>query len=297
MNKFWIVTPAYRAASWISGCIASVLAQAGPGVVVHHHVQDGGSDDGTVERLRSHAAKVNDSEWQAEHPHYSFSWLSQKDEGMYDAINHGWDRATPDVDWLGHLNADEQYQLGALQEVALLASKHPRWKAITGNCIWVDEKGRYLCSRKPSVGWPWVGRVWIPAFTCAFFFQSRFYGPDKVRFDTSWKSFGDKVFCRALMQAGCRFGYVDTYLATFMHRGEANLGFQPITEEERSRYKRDVMSAGERRWAPLAIGVARMSRVWRRAFGRRCRSYTWFEPDGTRQVRCVAHHRWRWTGA
>jgi len=321
--KFYIVTPSYNQIGYLKRAIASVRDQATEGVVqcaerieVHHHVQDGGSTDGTVEFLQKFDAEVRGqqsegSSQRAEDrgqksdvsadlrppisdlgPAYTFSYSSERDAGMYDAINKGWDRADASVDWLGHLNSDEQYQPGVLAQIAQAGIKQPKWGAITGNCIWVNEQGEYLCSRKPSVGWPWVGRIWIPAATCALFIRRKFYGPNAVRFDTSWKSFGDKVFCRDLLNAGCKFGYLDEYMALFTHRGDANLGFQPITEVERKRYWNESLSPLERRFSPGSIFAARASRVLRNRFGAKCRDYVWIDSSGVPQKFEVKNHRW-----
>jgi glycosyltransferase involved in cell wall biosynthesis len=261
-------------------------SESGASLRVHHHIQDGGSSDGTVEFLKEYVAKQPSTD------NYQLTFASEADNGMYDAINKGWDRADDSVDWLGHLNSDEQYQPGTLARIAQSGVTHPSWGAITGNCVWVDEEGNYLCSRKPSIGWPWVGRIWIPAFTCALFIRRKFYGSEGVRFDTSWKSLGDKAFCHDLLNAGCKFGYQDDYMALFTHRGDANLGFQPITEVERRRYWEETLTCSERRFALLSIFAARVSRVLRSRLGARCKSYTWIDLEGRSREVEVNNHRW-----
>jgi glycosyltransferase len=284
--SYFIVTPCFNGMPWLPACIASVKAQAGPGIKIHHHVQDGGSSDGTVDWLAEYGAQ------QQALSNYQLTFESVADNGMYDAINRGWDRADESFDWLGHLNSDEQYQPGLFQKIAAAGEKHPEWGAITGNSIWVDGEGNYLCSRKPSIGWPWVGRVWIPAFTCALFIRRNFYGSNGVRFDTSWKSFGDKVFCRDLLNIGCRFAYMDQYMALFVHRGDENLGFQPITEVERKRYWNECLTSWEKLVSKLSIFAAKISRVLRCRLGKSCQSYTWFDDVEKQRHISVEQHRW-----
>lgn len=309
--SFFIITPCFNGMPWLPACIASVKAQAGPNVRVHHHVQDGGSSDGTVDWLASYSNEIrspgaghqalggrgNKLNTQNLTPNtgdsgYTFSYESVPDNGMYDAINKGWDRADESFDWLGHLNSDEQYQPGVFERIVLEGKKHSNWGAITGNSIWVDGEGSYLCSRKPSIGWPWVGRVWIPAFTCALFIRRKYYGSEAVKFDTSWKSFGDKVFCRDLLNAGCRFGYVDEYMSVFVHRGDENLGFQPITEVERKRYWLESLKPSERFFSKVPILAAKISRVLRCRFGKMCKSYVWITESGESLRVNVKQHRW-----
>lgn len=326
MTSFFIATPAFNGLRWLPACVASVAAQAGPAVRVHHHVQDGGSTDGTAEWLEEYKRKVESGKlkvergedegestkekvesdgdeegnvkggvesekWKAEHPGYSFSYASVADQGMYDAINRAWERANDTWQWLAYLNCDEQYQPEALLRMAACGETQPERGALTANCIVVDVHGDYLCSRKPSIGWPWVGRIWIPAFTCAFFLRREFFTGRGVRFKTDWKSFGDKVFCRDLLDLGCRFGYCDEYVSVFIHRGD-NLGLQPISEVERSRYWEEGLSLWARRSAPLAILAARVSRWVRCWFGRRPAAYRFVGGDGSSRLVEVQRNRW-----
>ena len=71
----------------------SVLEQKG--VDLDYIVVDGGSDDGTVELLKEYEAKFAGR----------MRWISEKDRGMYDAINKGIKMATGDI--VGILNADD----------------------------------------------------------------------------------------------------------------------------------------------------------------------------------------------
>ena len=106
--KFYIVTPAYNALQWLQGCVRSVADQVKEGVEVHHHVQDGGSTDGTPSWLKT---------WQEEHQGvsgYTFTFESAKDAGMYDALNMAWEKIPSDAGVTAHLNCDEQYLPGGI---------------------------------------------------------------------------------------------------------------------------------------------------------------------------------------
>ena len=79
--KCYIVTPTYNSLHWLPRCVRSVASQVGGGVQIHHHVQDGGSSDGTVEWLRNWSNSHSGQEG------YTITFASGKDAGMYDAIN------------------------------------------------------------------------------------------------------------------------------------------------------------------------------------------------------------------
>ena len=98
--KITLITACYNSAGTIRTAIESVLAQRG--VDVEYIVVDGGSTDETVEILKDYEKKLfNLSTFQP----FNFRWLSEKDSGMYDAINKGIKMATGDV--VGILNADD----------------------------------------------------------------------------------------------------------------------------------------------------------------------------------------------
>src|SRR5580658_6593149 len=126
--RFSVVTPSFRQSQWLKLCVASVADQ---GVEVEHIVQDACSDDGTLDWL------LTDPRVQA---------VSEKDAGMYDAVNRGLRRASGQI--LSYLNCDEQYLPGALQAVETHFESHPDVEMLFGDCLVVDAKGDFICYRK-----------------------------------------------------------------------------------------------------------------------------------------------------
>lgn len=99
--KVTLITVCFNSAATLSTAIDSVLSQKG--VDVEYIVVDGGSSDGTVEIIKEYAEKTLNSQLLT--PNFTFRWLSENDQGMYDAINKGIKMATGDV--VGILNADD----------------------------------------------------------------------------------------------------------------------------------------------------------------------------------------------
>ena len=99
--KVTLITVCFNSAATLSTAIDSVLSQKG--VDVEYIVVDGGSKDGTVEIIKEYAEKTLNSQLLT--PNFTFRWLSESDQGMYDAINKGIKMATGDV--VGILNADD----------------------------------------------------------------------------------------------------------------------------------------------------------------------------------------------
>ena len=99
--KVTLITACYNSEVTIRTAIESVLSQKG--VDVEYIVVDGGSKDGTVNIIKEYAAKTNDQRLATND--FTFRWLSERDRGMYDAINKGIKMATGDI--IGILNADD----------------------------------------------------------------------------------------------------------------------------------------------------------------------------------------------
>ena len=99
--KVTLITVCFNSAATLSTAIDSVLSQKG--VDVEYIIVDGGSKDGTVEIIKEYAEKTLNSQLLT--PNFTFRWLSESDQGMYDAINKGIKMATGDV--VGILNADD----------------------------------------------------------------------------------------------------------------------------------------------------------------------------------------------
>jgi len=94
--KITIVTVVWNRVGMVRGALESVADQRREGFELEHIVVDGGSTDGTVDVIRPFAESVRG---------YSFRWLSEKDRGLYDAINKGIRMATGDI--VGILNSDD----------------------------------------------------------------------------------------------------------------------------------------------------------------------------------------------
>jgi glycosyltransferase involved in cell wall biosynthesis len=107
--KISLITACYNSAGTIRTAIESVLAQKG--VDVEYIVVDGGSKDGTVDIIRHFEQTINSPNsstptlLHSPTPNLAFKWISERDRGMYDAINKGIKMATGDV--VGILNADD----------------------------------------------------------------------------------------------------------------------------------------------------------------------------------------------
>ena len=97
--KISLITACFNSEATIRTAIDSVLSQKG--VDVEYIIVDGGSKDGTVEVVEEFSRKERKDRKEG----FEFKWISERDRGMYDAINKGIKMATGDV--VGILNADD----------------------------------------------------------------------------------------------------------------------------------------------------------------------------------------------
>lgn len=122
--KISIVTPSLNQGRFITQCLESVAIQNWPNV--EHIVVDGGSTDGTLEILKSHASQLT-------------RVISEKDDGAADAINKGFRLCTGDI--VAWLNADDFYLPGAFEVVTEAWKMHPDAAFWFGNGNRVFENG------------------------------------------------------------------------------------------------------------------------------------------------------------
>lgn len=90
--KISIITACYNSESTVEFAIKSVLAQSYPNI--EYIIIDGGSGDGTLGVLKKYQGKIS-------------KFISEKDRGIYDALNKGISMATGDV--IGFLHSDDFY--------------------------------------------------------------------------------------------------------------------------------------------------------------------------------------------
>jgi glycosyltransferase involved in cell wall biosynthesis len=238
--KFSIITPSFRNSEWLKLCIASVADQSG--VEIEHIVQDSCSDDGTQDWL------PRDPRVQA---------FIEKDSGMYDAVNHGYRRATGDI--LAYLNCDEQYLPGALKMVQDFFEQNSQAEVLLAGSIVTDGDGKYICHRHALV--PNPCHVWFrfSALTSSIFIRRRVISERKIFFDTRWRDLGDFHWVLALMKAKVPIASRDFFTSIFADTGE-NMNLKPNAIREKSETQK-LIPGWVRTLKPLWILSHRLRRL------------------------------------
>jgi glycosyltransferase len=120
--KVSLITVTYNSAAYLQDCIDSVVRQRYQDI--EHIVIDGGSTDGTLKIIKkydNHIAK----------------WVSEKDNGMYDAINKGIAMATGDI--VGILNSDDMLASGDVIQAIVDSFNDHQLDAVYGDLVYVNK--------------------------------------------------------------------------------------------------------------------------------------------------------------
>lgn len=141
--KISVITVSYNAESTIEETMLSVLNQTYPNI--EYILIDGGSTDGTVDIIKKYV----------ENPKYCKRigyWVSEPDNGIYDAMNKGIKAATGD--YIQMMNSGDTFvDNNTLERAEALFPKDKKYDVIFGDSIEKDSKGTVTykkCSSNPE---------------------------------------------------------------------------------------------------------------------------------------------------
>ena len=154
--KVSIITVSFNSAKTIADTIESVLSQDYP--EIEYIIVDGNSSDDTVKIIHQYENRIS-------------KWISEKDQGMYDAMNKGIAIATGDV--IGILNSDDVYMNNhAISDLMALLEKE-KAQVVFADLILVDQNDDNKVLR---------------------YYDSSHFHPDKFRY--GWMPAHPSVFVR-----------------------------------------------------------------------------------------------------
>lgn len=120
-----IITVTYNSAETLERTIKSVFSQTFKDI--EYCIIDGGSTEATLDIIGKYAK---------EYPEH-IKWISEKDRGIYDAMNKGVKLCTGDV--IGILNSDDFFTSDdVLQHIADTFTRHPASEAVYGDVHFVS---------------------------------------------------------------------------------------------------------------------------------------------------------------
>lgn len=141
---FLIVTPSFNSAGFIDETILGVVSQAGA-FRIRYHVQDGGSADGTQAKLEQWASLLANGRFPVLCSGVEFTYRSEEDCGMYDAINRGFAYLNPSgAEYMTYINSDDRILPGALQFAASVFHDSPQIAWLGGRPCEMNERGELM---------------------------------------------------------------------------------------------------------------------------------------------------------
>lgn len=299
---FSIVTPSFSQLDWLKLCVASVRDQVltpssdGPSgaeiqhVRIEHIIQDNCTPG--IDRLADELGAefyrdrclVSQGRYSSRSvctERYTLRIYSEPDQGMYDAVNRGFQRACGD--YLAFLNADDQYLKGSLQDVARFFAKNQNIDMAFGDVLIVDPEGSYLCTRivsKPSG--IVTGIHTLSIFTAATFFRRKLLLSQNAYFQPHWRIIGDAVWILDHLRLRTRMGLVGKPLAAATETGE-NMILSPCSREESAKL-RTLQPVHAYLLKPFVVAFYRARRMLQGAYCPKPCSYSIY-------TRSNSHHR------
>ena len=160
--KISIITVCFNSAATLLDTLESVRSQSYTDFELI--VVDGGSTDGTVAMLADYE----------KHFGGHMRWISEKDDGIYYAMNKGIAMATGDV--IGFLNSDDYYfDNEVLQDIADAFAELPETDAIHGDLLFINANRKVVRRWKGKEYAPGAfQRGWMPAHP-TFYCRRRCY--------------------------------------------------------------------------------------------------------------------------
>jgi len=135
--RFSIVTPTSNSERFLAQTIESVISQKGD-FEIHYVIVDNLSTDRTAEIAARYESLLKQKEVGLHSRKVSLEFVSERDRGMYEAINRGFAHCCGDV--MAWINSDDIYLPGAFAAVSRALLEQPGVAWLKGVTSYIDEK-------------------------------------------------------------------------------------------------------------------------------------------------------------
>lgn len=215
-----IITACLNSEKHLERTIQSVLGQTYGDI--EYIVVDGGSSDGTLDILRRYDESIS-------------YWVSEPDDGTYDAINKGISMATGSL--VGIVNSESWYLPHAVEEVVKAGLEDPDARVFFGPLYEIDPEGEVAGVRE---GAPEKTESGSGMDLAACFVRRAVY--DDYRFNVKYRLLADYDLMLRLHLAGMRFRRIDRPLARQRCTGESPGHYRSGVESCDVRWDNDLLS-------------------------------------------------------
>ncbi len=205
---FSIITVTYNAAQWLERTVLSILSQSYPHI--EYIIVDGGSTDGTVDIIKQYESGLA-------------YWVSEPDNGLYDAMNKGLRKATGEYVWF--INAgDTLFSMDTIQQMAaIIQKKKVLPDVIYGETAITDKSGKQVAMRRLKAPEKLTWKSFrMGMLVChQSFIARRAIAPE---YDLQYRFSADYAWCIDCLKKSRRITNTRMTLANFLEAGmsEAN---------------------------------------------------------------------------
>ena len=185
-----IITVCYNSEKYIKHTIESLLNQSYQNF--EYIIIDGGSTDDTLEIIKSYKSEFKGK----------LRWISEKDEGIYDAMNKGINLAKGEL--IGIINSDDWYNSKALE---MIVNNYEKDTDVYYGDIYIikEIKNHFYMRRKDGNKLNLIKNgMSIPHPSC--FVNKSWY--EKLKFDTRYRICADYKFILESFINGANFKYI-----------------------------------------------------------------------------------------
>lgn len=208
--KVSIVTVSYNSVATIEQTIRSVLNQTYKNI--EYILIDGNSTDGTKDVILKYKDSIA-------------TFISEPDEGIYDAMNKGIRQATGDI--VGIINSDDWYETDAVEKVVYNFEKNNA-ELIYGTMWNISENGMRTLS-KPV----FQNQLWWEMIPHPTVFMKRYIYEKYGGFNIKYKIVADYDLIIRLYIDGIKFMYINEIIANFRLGGISTRNKLACAEEVR----------------------------------------------------------------
>jgi len=212
--KISIITVCWNSEKYLKTAIESVLNQTYKDI--EYIIIDGGSTDGTLDIIKKYEPLFDGR----------MRWISEKDNGIYDAMNKGINRSSGEV--IGLLNSDDFYISNtSLEKIAAIFIKE-NVDSVYADLYYVREletdkivRGWKTGKRRP------FSKGWHPAHP-SFFVKKEVYNK-YGNFNLNYRIAADfEIMLRFLEKYSISSFYLKEYIVKMRLGGESNKNFENI---------------------------------------------------------------------
>jgi len=239
-----IITVVYNGEKEIEETIQSVINQTYENI--EYIILDGASKDGTVACIKKHEKNID-------------YWKSEKDKGIYDAMNKAIDLATGE--WINFMNAGDRFAGNNVLEEIFDTENMENYDFIYGEHIWkgLDDKEHLVKTKPLSQMWQRISFCHQSLFTKTKLMQEK-------KFDLSYKIVCDYQHYFSSYNEGKLFHKVNFPISVFSAGGFSDINFFKRTKERYSVVKQYKNNLEMKKYYFNLVKTYYMNKVKQRIF-------------------------------